>query len=324
MTTRSLTDIFILMRNNASQTRNMYADQGLSDRSALVPMEDDIELGRVPPSWSSMVEESQFTLMRLKSKLATLKDLYANLISRPAFDDNDRDEQEIKSLTEDIMRMSNGLCKIAGKMEAEGRRAVSPLERRLLQSVTRAMVTEMSTLQAEFKAVESNYVNMVKSREERSKFYFDFETETSEEDWGEINLVQQSMKQRVVKSREERSKPYFDFETETVEEDWGEINLVQQSIEQRGVDEKQVENIMRSFVELRDLYLDLSRLIVDQGTILDRIDYHVEQAQNQISRGTQKIAKAAQYQKSHKKLFCIFILAVTFTVLFIALIVIKL
>ncbi|CAH1394157.1 unnamed protein product [Nezara viridula] len=287
MTTRSLTDIFILMRNNASQTRNMYADQGLSDRSALVPMEDDIELGRVPPSWSSMVEESQFTLMRLKSKLATLKDLYANLISRPAFDDNDRDEQEIKSLTEDIMRMSNGLCKIAGKMEAEGRRAVSPLERRLLQSVTRAMVTEMSTLQAEFKAVESNYVNMVKSREERSK-------------------------------------PYFDFETETVEEDWGEINLVQQSIEQRGVDEKQVENIMRSFVELRDLYLDLSRLIVDQGTILDRIDYHVEQAQNQISRGTQKIAKAAQYQKSHKKLFCIFILAVTFTVLFIALIVIKL
>lgn len=40
----------------------------------------------------------------------------------------------------------------------------------------------------------------------------------------------------VVKSREERSKPYFDFEeTETVEEDWGEINLVQQSIEQRGI-----------------------------------------------------------------------------------------
>lgn len=286
MTTRSLTDIFILMRNNASQNRNMYADQVLSDRSALVPMEDDIELGKIPPSWSSMVEESQFTLMRLKSKLATLKDLYANLISRPAFDDNDRDEQEIKSLTEDIMRMSNGLYKIASRMEAEGRRAVSPLERRLLESVTRAMVTEMSELQAEFKAVESNYVNMVKSREERSK-------------------------------------PYFDFETETVEEDWGEINLVQQSIEQRGVDEAQVENIMKSFVELRDLYRDLSRLVVDQGTVLDRIDYHVEQAQNQISLGTQKIAKAAQYQKGHKKLVCIFILAIAFTVLFIALIIVK-
>lgn len=39
----------------------------------------------------------------------------------------------------------------------------------------------------------------------------------------------------MVKSREERSKPYFEFENEPAEEDWGEINLVQaQTWQQRG------------------------------------------------------------------------------------------
>lgn len=286
MATRSLTDIFVIMRNNASQNRNLFSDQS-SDRLALVPIEEDIELGKIPPSWSSMVEESQYTMVRLKTKIASLKELYTNMISRPAFDDNTKDEEEIKALTEDIMRMYNNIYKIIGQMDVERLHVKSPLERRLLTSVTQALVTDLQNLQTEFKSMENNYVNMVKSREERSK-------------------------------------PYFDFETEPVEEDWGEINLVQaQTWEQRGVEEAEVENILKSFVQLKDLFRDLSRLIVDQGTVLDRIDYNIEVAQTQISLGTEKLAKAAAYQSNNRKMKCILILAAAVILLTVLLIIVK-
>jgi len=50
-------------------------------------------------------------------------------------------------------------------------------------------------------------------------------------------------------------------------------------------------------------------MVQDQGTILDRIDYNIEQTQVQVQEGYKQLKKADSYQKTNKKLYCIVILA---------------
>lgn len=54
---------------------------------------------------------------------------------------------------------------------------------------------------------------------------------------------------------------------------------------------------------------DLAVMVQDQGTILDRIDYNIEQTQVQVQEGYKQLKKADSYQKANKKLYCIVVLA---------------
>lgn len=54
---------------------------------------------------------------------------------------------------------------------------------------------------------------------------------------------------------------------------------------------------------------DLAVMVQDQGTILDRIDYNLEQTQVQVQEGYKQLKKADSYQKTNKKLYCIVVLA---------------
>lgn len=42
--------------------------------------------------------------------------------------------------------------------------------------------------------------------------------------------------------------------------------------------DREVRNILQSIGDLTNIMKDLSVLVIDQGTILDRIDYNMEQA----------------------------------------------
>ena len=50
-------------------------------------------------------------------------------------------------------------------------------------------------------------------------------------------------------------------------------------------------------------------MVHDQGSILDRIDYNIEQTQGQVQEGYKQLKKADSYQKASRKMYCILILA---------------
>ena len=58
----------------------------------------------------------------------------------------------------------------------------------------------------------------------------------------------------------------------------------------------EVQDIVQSIQELHEMFEDMRTLIVEQGTMLDRIDYNVEQARNFTAKGTQKLREARVQQ----------------------------
>ena len=51
-------------------------------------------------------------------------------------------------------------------------------------------------------------------------------------------------------------------------------------------------------------------MVIEQGTIIDRIDYNIENTSIKVGDGVQQLKKAAQYQRNDRKMQCIVILAV--------------
>lgn len=54
---------------------------------------------------------------------------------------------------------------------------------------------------------------------------------------------------------------------------------------------KEISNIARSINELAVLFKDLSVLVVEQGTILDRIDYNVKEAKENMEQAIVHLEK---------------------------------
>lgn len=77
------------------------------------------------------------------------------------------------------------------------------------------------------------------------------------------------------------------------------------------LDEKRNEEILeisKNIQELGNIFQDLSILVIDQGTILDRIDYNLENIEVKVEKGVDELIIADQYSQSSRPFKCIMIL----------------
>ena len=55
--------------------------------------------------------------------------------------------------------------------------------------------------------------------------------------------------------------------------------------------EREVTQIAKSIHQLAEIFRDLQTLVIDQGTLLDRIDYNIEQTAVQVKEATVELDK---------------------------------
>lgn len=74
-------------------------------------------------------------------------------------------------------------------------------------------------------------------------------------------------------------------------------------------------HLAKSAQELAQIFKDLNQLVIEQGTIVDRIDYNMDQAVVKVKEGLQQVVKAEEYKKSNRPGFIIFVLIVIIIIL---------
>jgi syntaxin 16 len=72
--------------------------------------------------------------------------------------------------------------------------------------------------------------------------------------------------------------------------------------------EREIEDIAQGIIELSDLFRDLQTMIIDQGTLLDRIDYNVERMATDVKAADKELTVASGYQRKTTKRMIILLL----------------
>jgi len=79
--------------------------------------------------------------------------------------------------------------------------------------------------------------------------------------------------------------------------------------------EKEILNIAKSINDLAAIFRELNVLVIEQGTILDRIDYNVEQTLVKVKEGVVQLKQADEYSKKARTLKCIIALILMIIIL---------
>ena len=62
--------------------------------------------------------------------------------------------------------------------------------------------------------------------------------------------------------------------------------------------DNELNEIIRGVTKLQELFKDLQTIVIEQGSILDRIDYNIDIGFNNVSKGKKKIIAANEKHKS--------------------------
>jgi len=71
----------------------------------------------------------------------------------------------------------------------------------------------------------------------------------------------------------------------------------------------QMNIITKSISELNQIFQEINTMVVNQGSLMDRIDYNIETVQLKVEQGALQISKAEKSARSARKLKCIMAMA---------------
>ncbi|CDI98060.1 syntaxin 16 [Echinococcus multilocularis] len=296
---RKLTDTFLFMRNNAIQNRHFSGNSQLrsSDKEKLLGDSTNIELGATKLNsglheWQNMVKSINFQFTVIRQKIKELVTLHDRHIMAAKLDDNLDEDQEIELQTKELTqlftlchRQLSQLTALKRKIQMSSRAQPDNLMTNTLSSLARTL----QELSLTFRKVQSQYLNELKARDERIRGYLNMAlgSELTADDvagLAEFDLLEPATGDQTQLLLAENTK----------------------AVERR---EQEITQIVRSLHELNEIFRDVAQLVVDQGTLVDRIDYNVEQTQIRVQESLKQLTKADSHQKRDKKLLVIFVLA---------------
>ncbi|XP_019640220.1 PREDICTED: syntaxin-16-like isoform X1 [Branchiostoma belcheri] len=319
MATRSLTEIFILMRNNAAQNRHMFAEQVSTrsaddvsvpdDRMALVSgisTDPDAAIGvhksSFPPDWVDGVEDVSYEITKIRQKMKELSVLHDKQMNRPTLDDSMEEEHAIEIITQEITQMFHR-CQRAIQNIGNKSRYASTQEQRVTKNIMSSHASNLQDLSIQFRKGQSAYLRRLKNREERSRQFFE----------PGITSGSSLMTEEEVAVDELYDRGFTPAQMQMVDEN-------SEVVEER---EREINKIVQSISDLNEIFRDLAQIVVEQGTVLDRIDYNIEQTATKVDSGLQQLQKAEKYQKKNRKMLLILVLAVIVIIMFIILVATK-
>ena len=102
-----------------------------------------------------------------------------------------------------------------------------------------------------------------------------------------------------------------------------QLMLVQKDTQQLQLRDKEILSIVTSLEEINDMFKDMGTMVLDQGTILDRIDYNIESTATKITEARVQLVKAEKIQKRSRYIYIIIVLTCVLALIVVIFIVLK-
>ncbi|PWZ01218.1 t-SNARE [Testicularia cyperi] len=310
----------------------------------------------LPPKWMDISDQVDSILASIRPRMDRLGKLHEKHL-RPGFADKTAEERQIESLALDITkdfrrcsRLVAGLASFTQHLIRQSKRQaarpgqddhadsrITVHQIALAQNVQTALATRVQDLSGAFRKQQSLYLRRMKGMEVRdrdiraARGLASVSSGAGNSDSPSLGSSSKSKEQEsafrdselAVKEDMELSRQQLSTPSSTnlllFEEQQQSTSRSDQHIQQRS---REIDEIAKSIQELAQLFGDLQTLVIDQGTMLDRIDYNVELMSREMQGAVQELETATRYQRRTGRRQCILFLILLIAVL-ITLIIVK-
>jgi len=291
---RDRTKEYITLRDSAKLRRLPRAGASTSSNASSSLLDnDELENGTGQPSqkerpqWMKVMDDANTDVETVKGKLKKLDKLHREQQDVVDFDDDVGREQQVEILSSEItqlMRAAQGKALKVKKLQLD-----SPAEQRIRDNMVSTIATKLQGLSDQFKEKQKSYLTRMQQMQAGDIFAVD----DPDVDIGKTD------------------KGFSNGQLATAKK----MDL---DIEQRS---KEIEKIAKSVEELAGLFKDLALLIVEQGTILDRIEYNTQQAHENVTKAVSELKEADTSQKKSRMKLVILLLCVLVLIAVMAMII---
>ncbi|KAI9679584.1 MAG: hypothetical protein M1829_001545 [Trizodia sp. TS-e1964] len=267
--------------------------QGLMSSGAF---EDDgdavIEMDLLPPRWADISDEVADLLADIATMSLKLDKLHQKHVL-PGFDDDEvkkGEEGEIEHLTQEITKGFHSCQRAIKKVETMVRESKSnglgirSGEETMAKNIQISLAGKVQESSASFRKKQSAYLKKLRGlggmtppldRRPSAQLnpYSDPSMTESDADKSYSQSALQQTSQRHITSNDS-------------------------AIMQR---EQEIMDIAKGIIELADIFKDLQSMVIDQGTMLDRIDYNVERMATDVKGADKELTVASGYQRKSTK-----------------------
>ncbi|GMH63716.1 hypothetical protein TrST_g12034 [Triparma strigata] len=289
MAQRDLTNQFIRLREQGNSSRSIRSNSPGSGAGSL--LDDPGSAGwshpaeTLPPLWVDLVDQVDDDVRQINDMMAELKTLHSDRIKSVFDTDLKGRDREIEVTTNNItgkFRHAESLLKKIGKV-AEPGQTLTDSEIKVRANIQSSNAKKLQTLSCTFRKQQKDYLTSISSQKSLNDTQFGVDLTPSPVPGAGFNQQQMSV--------------VDDLEGIVSERDL-EIQRIAQSIE-----------------ELSSIFKELAVLVIDQGTILDRIDFNMEQVVEHTKEGIKQLEKAEEHQKSARPIKCIACLLIMIAVM---------
>ncbi|ODN79301.1 hypothetical protein L202_03313 [Cryptococcus amylolentus CBS 6039] len=290
-------------RNASKRAERQYGqhislDDGEEEEGLIGGREGHTEVGMkgLPPKWVDISEEVEEILARAKLKIAALDKLHAKHVL-PGFTDRSAEEREIERQT-DFRRCTS----LTGSVRpSQGAPRVQVLT---AKNVQRGLAQKVQELSGQFRKKQRVYMQKLQGHAIKNKDLMVASgaiTLKGSDVLDELQEDEQAVSACVVPGPWLiRIQSQSQLQSQSKSQAAISIDIDQRSSE--------ISQIASSISELAELFRDLGNMVVEQGTILDSVEYNVLQANQQITEGLGELKVAQKYQARTGRRKCIFFL----------------
>ncbi|XP_021280493.1 syntaxin-42-like isoform X1 [Herrania umbratica] len=271
-----------------------------SNRSSYTPLSTEEDPGPsssgaftigLPPVWIDDSEEIAANIQRAKVKMAELVKAHSKALM-PSFGDSKEDQRAIEGLTKEITDLLRKSEKRLQKLSSNG----SSEDSNLRKNVQRSLATDLQNLSMDLRRKQSTYLRQLQQQKEG-------------QDGVDLELNLNENRNRLEDS--EFSDMGFN------EHQMSKLKQSEFSTLER---EREITQVVKSVNELAQIMKDLSVLVIDQGTIVDRIDYNIQNVATSVEEGFKQLQKAEQTQKKGGMVMCATVLVILCFIMIVLLI----
>ncbi|KAF9520318.1 hypothetical protein BS47DRAFT_1335923 [Hydnum rufescens UP504] len=321
-TTRSRTLLFLSYRDSStSHSRRprrrprstLYSDSDLADadeRQGLIGTDDlgghvAIDIDRLPPKWVDISEQVEDILAGTKNKIATLDKLHAKRVL-PGFTDRSAEEREIEHISTEITRDFRQCQTLIQRIPSSSTTHAfppstsSPSRNEVLaaKNVQRALAAKVQELSGIFRKKQRVYMQKLQGHAIKNQ---------------DILIASGAMALK-------GSDGMTDLE-EDIQASRNQLSAQQSQLDpDLETRNRELTEIAKSIASLAELFKDLSAMVIDQGTILDSVEYNVEQTALHVQEAVKELDIAIHYQRNTGRRKCIFLLVLIIVALVLVLI----